>query len=76
MATSELKTTPQAVLTAYFDALTRHDLDAIAAAWAPDGHCHVAGQADASGPDGVSAYWAEMFGATPDLRIKIESLIA
>ena len=24
-------------MTAYFDALTRHDLDAIAAAWAPDG---------------------------------------
>ena len=37
-------------MTAYFDALARHDLDAIAAAWAPDGHCHVAGQADADGP--------------------------
>jgi hydroxyacylglutathione hydrolase len=76
MATSELKTTPQAVLTAYFDALTRHDLDAIAAAWAPDGHCHVAGQADATGPDGVRAYWAELFGASPDMRIGIDELIA
>ena len=76
MATSELKTTPQAVLTAYFDALTRHDLDAIAAAWAPDGHCHVAGQADATGPDGVRAYWAELFGASPDMRIQIDELIA
>ena len=56
-------------MTAYFDALTRHDLDAIAAAWAPDGHCHVAGQADATGPDGVRAYWAELFGALPDMRI-------
>ena len=76
MATSELETTPQAVLTAYFDALTRHDLDAIAAAWAPDGHCHVAGQADAAGPDGVRAYWAELFGASPDMRIEIDELIA
>ena len=76
MATSELETTPQAVLTAYFDALTRHDLDAIAAAWAPDGHCHVAGQADATGPDGVRAYWAELFGASPDMRIGIDELIA
>ena len=76
MATSELKTTPQAVLTAYFDALTRHDLDAIAAAWAPDGHCHVAGQADATGPDGVRAYWAELFGALPDMRVGIDELIA
>ena len=76
MATSEPKTTPQAVLTAYFDALTRHDLDAIAAAWAPDGHCHVAGQADATGPDGVRAYWAELFGALPDMRVGIDELIA
>ena len=63
-------------MTAYFDALARHDLDAIAAAWAPDGHCHVAGQADASGPDGVRAYWAELYGAAPDLLIKVEALIA
>jgi glyoxylase-like metal-dependent hydrolase (beta-lactamase superfamily II)/predicted ester cyclase len=76
MATSTTETTPKAVMTAYFDALARHDLDAIAAAWAPDGHCHVAGQADATGPDGVRAYWAELFGATPDLRLQIEALIA
>jgi hydroxyacylglutathione hydrolase len=75
MATSTAKTTPKAVMTAYFDALARHDLDAIAAAWAPDGHCHIAGQADATGPDGVRAYWAELFGASPDLRLAIEDLI-
>ena len=62
-------------MTAYFDALTRHDLDAIAAAWAPDGHCHVAGQADAAGPDGVRAYWAELFGAVPDMRFTVDELI-
>ena len=63
-------------MTGYFDALARHDLDAIAAAWAPGGHCHVAGQADATGPDGVRAYWAELFGAVPDFRIEIDALIA
>ena len=62
-------------MTAYFDALARHDLDAIAAAWAPDGHCHVAGQADAAGPDGVRAYWAELFGAVPDFHIQIDEII-
>src|SRR4051794_41538733 len=67
---------PGTVMTAYFDALTRHDLDAIAAAWAPGGHCHVAGQADAAGPDGVRAYWAELFGAAPDLRFEVDALIA
>jgi hydroxyacylglutathione hydrolase len=76
MASTASKTTPSAVLTAYFDALTRHDLDAIAAAWAPDGVCHVSGQADASGPSGVRAYWAELFGATPDLRFEVEELLA
>ena len=40
------------------------------------GHCHVAGQADASGPDGVRAYWAELFGAVPDFHIAIDALIA
>ena len=63
-------------MTAYFGALARHDLDAIAATWAPDGHCHVAGQADATGPDGVRAYWTELFGAVPDMHIKIDALIA
>jgi hydroxyacylglutathione hydrolase len=63
-------------MTAYFDALTRHDLDTIASAWAADGHCHVSGQADASGPDGVRAYWAELFGAVPDMRFTVEDLIA
>jgi steroid delta-isomerase-like uncharacterized protein len=62
-------------MTAYFDALTRHDLDAIAAAWAPDGHSHISGQADASGPDGVRAYWAELFGASPDLRFDVDAMI-
>jgi glyoxylase-like metal-dependent hydrolase (beta-lactamase superfamily II)/predicted ester cyclase len=76
MASSTLGTTPQALMTAYFDALTRHDLDAIAAAWAPDGHCHVAGQADAAGPDGVRAYWAELFGAVPDMRFTVDALIS
>ena len=62
-------------MTAYFDALTRHDLDAIAAAWAPDGVCHIAGQPDAHGPDGVRAWWAEFFGSSPDLRFDVEDIV-
>src|SRR5215213_3439710 len=76
MATSLPGTTPQAVMSAYFDALTRHDLDAIAATWAHDGHCHISGQADATGPEGVRAYWAELFGASPDLRFDVDAMIA
>src|SRR5215210_6053315 len=76
MATTAQQTSPKAVMTAYFDALARHDLDAIAAAWAPDGVCHIAGQADADGPDAVRAWWAELFGSSPDLRFAVEELIA
>jgi len=76
MATSAQDTAPKTVMTAYFDALTRHDLDAIAAAWAADGVCHIAGQPDANGPDGVRAWWAEFFGSSPDLRFDVEELIA
>jgi len=76
MATTAQQTSPKAVMTAYFDALARHNLDAIAAAWAPDGVCHIAGQADADGPDAVRAWWAELFGSSPDLRFAVEELIA
>jgi steroid delta-isomerase-like uncharacterized protein len=76
MATSAQDTTPKAVVTAYFDALARHDLDAIQAAWADDGVCHMAGQPDADGPAAVRAWWAEFFGSSPDLRFAVEELIA
>jgi hydroxyacylglutathione hydrolase len=76
MATSAQDTAPKTVMTAYFDALARHDLDAIAAAWAADGRCHMVGRAEATGPDGVRAYWSELFGSSPDLRFVIEELIA
>ena len=76
MATTAQGTTPQAVMSAYFEALSRHDLDAIAAAWAHDGHSHISGQADATGPEGVRAYWAELFGASPDLRFDVDAMVA
>jgi hydroxyacylglutathione hydrolase len=76
MAASAQDTTPKATMTAYFEALANQDLDAIAAAWAPDGVCHIAGQQDAHGPDGVRAWWAEFFGSLPDLRFEVEELIA
>src|SRR4051794_36145541 len=76
MATRAESMTPKAVMSAYFDALARQDLDAIAAAWAHDGHSHISGQADATGPDGVRAYWAELFGASPDLRFGVDAMVA
>jgi steroid delta-isomerase-like uncharacterized protein len=69
------ETSPKAVMTAYFEALANQDLDAIAAAWAPDGVMSVLGD-EATGPDGLRAYWAEFFGATPDLRFEVQDMVA
>jgi hydroxyacylglutathione hydrolase len=76
MATSAQDTTPKAAMTAYFEALASQDLDAIAAAWAPDGVCHLVGGQEADGPDGVRAYWAEFFASMPDLRFEVEDMVA
>ena len=69
------ESSPKAVMTAYFEALTNQDLDAIAAAWAHDGVMTVLGD-EATGPDGLRAYWAEFFGATPDLRFEVQDMVA
>jgi glyoxylase-like metal-dependent hydrolase (beta-lactamase superfamily II)/predicted ester cyclase len=76
MAASAQGTSPKAVMSAYFEALANQDLDAIAAAWAPDGTCHLVGGTVADGPDGVRAYWAEFFGSMPDLRFQVEDIVA
>ena len=76
MATSTQSTSPKTVMTAYFEALAEQDLDAIAAAWAPDGVCHLVGGIQADGPDGVRAYWAEFFASMPDLRFHAEDVVA
>ena len=64
------------VATQYFDALARRDLDGAAACWAPDGVDHIVGQADAQGPDGVRAYFGELFAAVPDFALVVETIIA
>jgi uncharacterized protein (TIGR02246 family) len=75
MAASAQGTTPKQVMTAYFEALANQDLEAIAAAWSPDGVMTAVGQ-EAAGPDGVRAYWAEFFGAMPDLRFEVQDIVA
>ena len=63
-------------MSAYFEALAEQDLDAIAAAWAPDGILRTVGDVEADGPDGVRAYWAEFFGAMPDFRFEVQDIVA
>jgi glyoxylase-like metal-dependent hydrolase (beta-lactamase superfamily II)/predicted ester cyclase len=75
MATSAQDTAPKAVVSAYFEALRQQDLDGIAATWAPDGVSYNAGT-ELHGSAGVRAFWAEFFAAMPDLRFKVEDILA
>jgi glyoxylase-like metal-dependent hydrolase (beta-lactamase superfamily II)/predicted ester cyclase len=64
------------VVTAYFDALARHDLDAAGACWAPEGVDELVGQATVQGPEGVREFFGELFAAMPDFTMAVEDLIA
>jgi hydroxyacylglutathione hydrolase len=66
----------EAVVTDYFAALSRRDLDAMAACWAPDGEEHIASQVDAVGPNGVRAYFSELFTAFPDFSLTVQTTVA
>ena len=60
----------------YFAALARRDLDAAAGCWAPDGVDHLVGQSEARGPEGVRAFFGELFAAVPDWSFEVETVIA
>jgi hydroxyacylglutathione hydrolase len=64
------------VVTDYFDALARRDVEAMAALWAPDGREHIASQIDAVGPNGVREYFTELFTAFPDFALTVETTVA
>lgn len=65
-----------AVVHEYFAALARRDVEGMAALWAPDGAEHIAAQVDAVGPEGVLAYFGELFTAFPDLALTVRSTVA
>ena len=66
----------ESVVLEYFDALSRRDVEAMAALWAPDGEEHIASQVDAVGPSGVRAYFTELFTAFPDFALTVETTVA
>jgi glyoxylase-like metal-dependent hydrolase (beta-lactamase superfamily II)/predicted ester cyclase len=68
--------TAEEVVKQYFDALSRRDLDAMASCWAPDGEEHIASQVDAVGPNGVRAYFSELFTAFPDFGLTVQTTVA
>jgi hydroxyacylglutathione hydrolase len=66
----------RSVVSSYFEALARQDLQAAGDCWAPDGIDELVGQATVQGPDGVRGFFGGLFAAMPDFTIAVEDLIA
>ncbi len=64
------KATSAKVARRYLEALSRHDLDAAVACWAPGGRDRIHGQVDAVAPEGVRDYFGGLIAAFPDLRLE------
>ncbi|HUO74654.1 MAG TPA: ester cyclase [Solirubrobacteraceae bacterium] len=58
----------------YFEALSRHDLDAATALWAPGAVDRLVGQQDLVAPGGVREYFAALYDAFPDFTLEILDL--
>lgn len=65
--------TPAAVAAAYFAAIASRDVEAMVACWAPGGREHIRGQIDTTAPEGVQAYFTELFAALPDADLRVLS---
>ncbi len=58
----------------YFDALAAQDLDAAIVCWAPGSIDRFVGQQELVAPDGIRAYFTELFAALPDFHFEIIDL--
>jgi glyoxylase-like metal-dependent hydrolase (beta-lactamase superfamily II)/predicted ester cyclase len=58
----------------YFAALADHDLDAATACWKPGGVDRLVGAQELVAPDGIRAYFGEIFEAFPDFNLEVVEL--
>jgi predicted ester cyclase len=64
------------VVKEYFDALLAKDLDRAVATWEPGSQDRLYGFADLVAPHGIRDYFAGIFGAIPDFKIEVDSIVA
>lgn len=64
----------KAVVKEYFDALARQDLDRAVTFWKPGSPDRIHGVVDMVAPDGIRAYFSELFAAFPDWRFEVLEL--
>ncbi|MBS1869587.1 MAG: ester cyclase [Actinobacteria bacterium] len=55
----------------YFDAVAARDVEAMVACWQPGAIDRLHGQAELVAPDGVRAWFEELFAAVPDARMEV-----
>ncbi len=74
--TSAGSRTPETVARAYFDAVTRQDIDAMCAQWAPGAADVIHGVVDMTAPDGIREWFGGLFAAFPDFRFEVLDVLA
>jgi hydroxyacylglutathione hydrolase len=67
---------PARVARTYFDAVAGRDVDAMVACWAPGGIENIAPIGQLSVPDGMRAFFTELFAAIPDQKFEVLDIVA
>lgn len=75
MATTE-DTSTTAVAQRYFDAIQRRDLVDMGACWEPGTTDHLYGLAELTAPEGVRAWFGELFSAFPDFDLRATDFVS
>jgi glyoxylase-like metal-dependent hydrolase (beta-lactamase superfamily II)/predicted ester cyclase len=63
------------VAKSYFEAIARRDVDAMVEHWRPGGREFIRGQVDTTAPDGVRAFFSELFAAVPDFDLQVQDIV-
>jgi predicted ester cyclase len=67
---------PVEVARRYFDAISRHDLDAALACWRPGSIDHLAPVGELVAPEGMREYFSGIFAAFPNLTYEVRDTVA
>jgi len=76
MATAAKGAGVASIARTYFDAVSAHDLDAMAQLWEPGGVDVLHGLAELEAPDGIRAWFGGLFAAMPDFRLEVLDVVA
>jgi predicted ester cyclase len=60
----------------YLDALSAQDLDRALAVWKPGSIDHMYGMGELDAPDGIRAWFSNLFGAFPDWHFEVVEVVA